>query len=181
MRGLYEQEMRGGYSGIDPADFANRLGVPQRQVEVALKYLVDVGLLKGEYVISSDVPLIAGITASGIDFVENPKRLGGGYDVNQQIIQVTGPVYAPIAQAQGGSQISQVVDSFRDVELAIDAHTEVPEPERAVLKERLRKLEQALRQDQISKSRLSGILQHLKKYAWLYPLIIQLLIKILES
>jgi predicted nucleotide-binding protein len=57
--------MKGSYEGLNVAEFAQKRGIPQRNVEVAARHLVDSGLLKGEYVAGTDVPVIMGITAAG--------------------------------------------------------------------------------------------------------------------
>jgi predicted nucleotide-binding protein len=65
LRHFYEQEMKGSYEGLNVAEFAQKQRIPQRNVEVAARHLVDLGLLKGEYVAGTDVPVIMGITAAG--------------------------------------------------------------------------------------------------------------------
>lgn len=66
LRELHSQEMQGVPLRIDPTGFANRIGAQRRQVEVALKNLVDMGWLDGEYVAGTDIPVIASITAAGV-------------------------------------------------------------------------------------------------------------------
>lgn len=57
--------MKGSYQGLNVAEFAQKWGTPQRKAEVAVKHLVDSGLLDGEYVAGTDVPIVMGITAQG--------------------------------------------------------------------------------------------------------------------
>jgi predicted nucleotide-binding protein len=65
LRHYYEQEMKGSYQGLDVAEFAQKRGIPRRNVEVAVKHLVDSGLLNGEYVAGTDVPVVMGIATEG--------------------------------------------------------------------------------------------------------------------
>jgi len=183
LKEFYDQEMRDEYRGTDPGEFAQRLGVPKRQVEVALKYLVDMGLIKGEYVASTDVPVTMGIAALGLDLVDDPKNSDGLYEINQQIIQVTGPVYGQIAQAQAGSEVTQTraIGNFVHLEQLVDSHHEIGASEREALKQCLREIHDELEHEQISTSRLGKLLEQAKQYSWLYPLIIEMIMKTLKT
>jgi len=176
LREFYDQEMRNEYHGIDSADFAKRIRVPQRQIEVALKYLVDTGLLKGTYVAGTDVPRVFGIAALGMDVVDNPSKFRD-IEINQQIISVSGPVYGPITQAQQSSHVTQ---DWGDVTVDIDRHEGITSEERESIKRIVKDLEKLLSQDNISQSRLQEILTSLKRYNWLYPIILNIVQKILK-
>jgi DNA-binding transcriptional ArsR family regulator len=175
LRELYDQEMRGEFHGLSPKDFAMRIGVPQRQIEVALKYLVDMGLLKGTYVVGTDVPIVFGITALGMDVVDNPRKFPD-VEVTQQIVQVSGDVYSPITQVQGSST---VIQSFGDLSNEVDKHQEVPPEERSELKHRLEELTHLFDEDSVSRTRLNEILSYLRKYSWLYPTAVEIVRKML--
>ena len=181
LREFYDQEMLSGCGSIDPGKFAERLGVPRRQVEVALKYLVDMELVKGEYVAGTDVPVTMGITALGMDFVDNPRI--GQYEINQQIIHVAGPVYGQITQAQAASEVTQtqVIGSFVHLEQLVDNHHEIEASAREALKQCLREIHNELEHEQISTSRLGKLLEQAKQYSWLYPLVIETILKALKT
>jgi len=67
----YEMDKTGEPLLVSIGGWAESWGVPKRQVGFALKYLVDKGLLNGEYVAGTDIPLVMGITAAGIDAFES--------------------------------------------------------------------------------------------------------------
>lgn len=173
--------MKGEGIRLDKDKFAQLLGIPVRHVEVALKYLVEAGLLKGTFRIGSDVPFIFGIATMGIDFVENPTKFGGKFAINQQTIQVGGNVYGSIAQAQENSQTVQTIVTFEDVEKLIEQHKEVDPPEREKIKELLGELRNELSKESHSSSRLTTLLEHFKKYGWLYYPLLELATKTLLS
>ena len=66
LKHFYDQEMAGTHLSIDVGEFAKTLQVPARQLEVALKILVEAGFLKGTFVVGTDVPIVFGITARGM-------------------------------------------------------------------------------------------------------------------
>ena len=175
LRELYDQEMREGFRGFNATDFAKKVGVPQRQVEVALKYLVDMGLVNGTYVIGTDVPVIMGITALGMDVVDNPRKFPN-IAVTQQIVQVSGDVYSPIMQVQGSSN---VIQKFGDLSNEIDKHQDIGLAERKEIKHKLEELQSLLNQDDMSRARLNHILDYLKKYSWVYQPAVEIVRKVL--
>lgn len=90
LKWYYEQEMSGTHHQMGIADFAKRLKLSRRQVEHALEYLVETGLLFGEKYAGSDVPYVLEIAPQGIDFVGDPEKFGDRYEINRQLIEVTG-------------------------------------------------------------------------------------------
>lgn len=180
LKEFYDQEMRNEYRGID-SEFGKHLGVPRRQVEVALKYLVDMGLVKGTYVGGTDLPVTMGITALGLDVVDEPQKFSDQYEITQQVIQVTGSVYGQIAQAQQQSQVTQVQYNFQDLERLIEGHTELAASERQDLKDRLIEIEQELRKDSFSQSKVRRLLESMKKYEWLFPLVVEAIVRLMKG
>jgi hypothetical protein len=181
LKDYYDKEMRGEQGGINPEEFAKRLGVPRRQVEVALKYLVDMGLLNGTYVLGTDVPITWGITSLGMDVVDNPEKFQNRFEINQQTINISGDVSGQIAQVQGQSQVVQTANNLEDLKRLVDNHTEVPLPEKVVLKDQLQAIQQELQKDQISTKTIGKLMQPLQKYEWLYPLALDVVTKLIKK
>lgn len=176
LREFYDQEMRGEHRGIESGDFARQHGIPQRQVEVALKYLVDMGLLRGFYVLGTDVPVIMRITALGLDVVDNPRRFPE-IEINPQIIQISGSVYGPIGQARDQSQVVQTIGGFSELEQLIDRRDELEQEEKMKLRGLLQELERELQQDSFSRSKVGKLLEVFRTYDWLFPLVKQMVTK----
>jgi predicted nucleotide-binding protein len=72
----YEMYKTGEPLKVSIPEWSDSWGVPKRQVGFALKYLVDSGSLKGEYVPGTDIPLVLDITAAGIDAFESHQAVG---------------------------------------------------------------------------------------------------------
>jgi len=73
------------------------------------------------------------------------------------------------------------VGSFVHLEQLIDSHREIEVSEREALKRCLREIQGELGQEQISKSRLRKLLEQAKQYSWLYPLVIETILKTLKT
>lgn len=183
LREFYDQEMRGEFRGLDLAELAKRIGVPVRQVQVALKYLVDMGLLNGQYVLGTDVPIVMGITALGMDVIDDPQKFLGRFEINQQTVEIMGPNYGQIAQGQQGSMIgqTQALNTFEEAERLIDARDGVSSPEKEQLKTSVKEIDFELKKDRFSVDRIKTLLGSLRKYEWLYPLIVNLVERSLKS
>lgn len=76
---------------------------------------------------------------------------------------------------------TQTVGSFVHLEQLIDSHREIEVSEREALKRCLREIQGELGQEQISKSRLRKLLEQAKQYSWLYPLVIETILKTLKT
>lgn len=177
LREFYDQEMHGQFRGFNPADFAGRMGIPARQVEVALKYLVDMGLLNGRYVLGTDVPVVFGITALGMDLVDSPRKFAN-VEINQQIVQISGDVYAPITQAQNAATVTQ---DFGNLSVAVEQRQDLSTQEKKTLMGMLSELSQIFQKKEISLARINEILAYMKKYTWLYPVVTEIVNRIWKT
>lgn len=113
--------------------------------------------------------------------VSGPRKFSDQYEINQQVVQVVGSVYGQIAQAQQESQVTQVQYNFQDLERLVEEHTEINASERQTLKDRVREIEQELRKDSFSQSKVRKWLESKKKYQWLFPLIVEAIERLLKS
>jgi len=70
LKEYYEAEHAGSNVSLDVERLAESWGVTKRDIEFAVIYLVRGNLLRGEFVGGSDVPVVIGLTSTGIDAFE---------------------------------------------------------------------------------------------------------------
>ncbi|MGO9643660.1 MAG: TIR domain-containing protein [Candidatus Bathyarchaeia archaeon] len=71
LKEFYVQKLKGGNVSINIEEWTKRWEVSRREIEVALIYLVERGLLSGTFVGGTDVPIVMDITSSGMEDYES--------------------------------------------------------------------------------------------------------------
>jgi len=166
----YHQWMKAGQVSLAVQRLASELGISEHEVGVNMRYLYDCDLLRGELVCGTIVPVVFGITPSGIDFVEHPDAYRGRFAIMVQAINIEGDVYGQVAQGTIVQQ-SQGMPTYDEIRAVIGGREDIDNSEKAKLTEAVSELERGISDGSITKTRLDQLKDCLSKYDWLWSLL----------
>ncbi len=172
----YHQWMKNARVSMDVSQLAKELGISEHEVGINMRYLYDRGLLLGSLVLGTIVPLVFGITPSGIDFVEHPEAYQGRFAIRVQTINIDGDVYGQVAQGTIVQQ-SQKIPTYDEIRAIIGGREDIDDTEKAKLSEAVSELEKGISDGSITKGRLDQLKDYLTKYDWLWSLLADIIRK----
>ena len=172
----YHQWIKNGQVSLDGMRLARELGISEHEVGINLRYLYDRGLLLGELVAGTIVPIVFGITPSGIDLVEHPDAYQGAFAIRVQTINIDGDVYGQVAQGTIVQQ-SQKIPTYNEIRAIIREREDIDDSDKAKLTEAVSELERGISDGSITKTRLDQLKDYLSKYDWLWSLLAEMIRK----